>query len=76
MESFTYSNARQNLSRVLDTAMKRGEVKIRRRDGSSFVIRPERRVKSKSPLDIKGVKSAGVSVEDILAAIKEGRKEY
>lgn len=76
MESFTYSNARQNLSRVLDTAMKRGEVKIRRSDGTSFIIRPERRVKSKSPLDIKGVKSTGISVKDVLVAIKEGRKEY
>lgn len=76
MESFTYSNARQNLSRVLDTALRRGEVKIRRRDGTSFVIRPERKVGSKSPLDIKGVKTTGISVEDVLEAIKEGRKEY
>jgi hypothetical protein len=76
MESFTYSNARQNLSRLLDIALKRGEVKVRRRDGTSFVIRPEKRAKSKSPLDLKGVKVKDLDMQDVFRAIKEGRKEY
>lgn len=76
MEAFTYSNARQNLSRVLDTALKKGEVRIRRRDGTSFVIRPERVGKSKSPLDVKGIQTKVIGTGDILRAIKESRKEF
>jgi hypothetical protein len=75
MESFTYSSARQNLSRLLDIASRRGEVKIRRRDGSSFVIRPEEQAGMKSPLDVKGVRPKGVRPEDILKAIQEGRRK-
>lgn len=76
MEAFTYSTARQNLSRVLDTALKQGEVRIRRRDGTSFVIRPERERKSRSPLDVKGVRAKAIGMGDILKAISESRKEY
>ena len=76
MEAFTYSNARQNLARLLDIAMKRGEVRIRRRDGTSFIIKPEDRKPSKSPLDVKGVDIKGIGMSDVLKAIKEGRKEY
>lgn len=76
MEAFTYSRARQNLSRLLDIALRQGEVRIRRRDGTNFVIRPEREKKNRSPLDVKGVKPKGMQMSDILEAIKEGRKEY
>lgn len=75
MEAFTYSKARQNLSRLLDIALDQGEVKIRRRDGTSFVIRPDPDKKSKSPFDVKGVQVKGVSREMILKSIKESRKE-
>jgi DNA-binding transcriptional regulator LsrR (DeoR family) len=76
MEAYTYSSARQNLSRLLDIAMKQGEVKIKRRDGTSFIIRPEKEKRSKSPLDIKGVQVAGITKEEILTAIKESRKKF
>jgi len=76
MDSFTYSSARQNLSRLLDIAQKQGEVRIRRRDGTNFVIRPEKEKRSKSPFDVKGVHIKGITKEEILAAIKEGRKEH
>lgn len=75
MEAFTYSKARQNLSRLLDIALDQGEVKIRRRDGTSFVIKPERDKKSKSPFDVKGVQVKGISRDIILKSIKESRKE-
>jgi hypothetical protein len=74
MEAYTYSNARQNLSEVLDLALKEGQAKIMRRDGTSFIIRPEKR--RKSPLDIKGVNVKGLEMPDILDAIKESRKRY
>jgi Antitoxin Phd_YefM, type II toxin-antitoxin system len=76
MEIYTYSKARQNLSRLLDLALKTGEVKIRRRDGTSFVIKPERDKQAKSPFDVKGIQVKGISRSDILRSIKEGRKTY
>ena len=74
MEAYTYSSARQNLSHLLDLALKQGEVKIIRRDGASFLIKPE--IRNKSPFDIKGVTVKGLTTQDILDAIKDGRKKY
>ena len=74
MEAYTYSNARQNLSQLLDKAAKQGQVKITRRDGTSFVIRPE--TKRKSPLEVKGVHVKGLTLSDILHSIKDSRKTY
>lgn len=70
MATFKFSEARQNLSSLLDKAIKEGEVKILRKDGTIFVLRPEKSLKS--PLDIKGI-DAGISKEDILDAIHAGR---
>jgi hypothetical protein len=76
LEAFTYSNARQNLARLLDLALKRGEVRIRRRDGTSFIIKPEARKLTKSPLNVKGIDVKGIDMKDVFEAIKEGRKKY
>jgi hypothetical protein len=76
MEAFTYSNARQNLARLLDIALKRGEVRIRRRDGTNFIIKPETQRSSKSPLNVKGIDIKGIGMSDVLKAIKDSRKEY
>ena len=70
---YTYSEARQNLATVLDIAALDGEVRIRRRDGQTFVLRPEKA--TKSPLDIEGI-TLNLGVEEILAYIQEGRREY
>ena len=43
---YTYSEARQKLATLLEQAVKEGEVKIKRKDGQTFVIRPETRVGS------------------------------
>ena len=74
MESYTYSSARKNLKQVLNLAARQGQVKITRRDGRSFIIRPE--TKKKSPLDIKGVNVKGLTMADIVESIKESRKLY
>jgi len=76
MEAFTYSDARQNLSKLLQLASDQGEVRILRRDGSSFIVKPESSRPTKSPLDVKGVTVKGVTMKDILKSIKEGRKQY
>ncbi len=71
MVVYTYSEARQNLSTLLDIAKKEGEILIKRRDGSSFVVRPLN--SSKSPLDVAGV-DAQLSQEEIVTLIREIRE--
>jgi len=75
MKVYNYSEARQNFSTVLNTALKE-EVIISRKDGSKFRIisMRENKKRGKSPLeDIKGIR-ANVSMDDILDAIRESRK--
>lgn len=71
MKIYTYSEARQRLAELLDQAAQDGSVRIRRRDGRTFVIRPER--PSKSPLEVEGV-DLDVSTEEIIDFIRESRR--
>lgn len=72
MTVFTYSEARQNFASLLNKAGEEGKVFIRRRDGSLFSVTPEK--ESKSPLDVKCIKSSATT-KDILAAIRESREK-
>jgi hypothetical protein len=71
MKVFTYSEARQNLAKLLAMA-KKEEVEIRRKDGSVFLLR-SKHGESKSPFDVPGVET-GASVTDILDAVRESRE--
>lgn len=71
MIEYTYSEARQKLASLLEQAAKEGEVRIRRKDGQIFVIRPQPR--RESPLDVDGI-DLGITTAEILAFIEEGRK--
>lgn len=71
MKVFTYSEARQNLSKLLVLAQ-REEVEIRRKDGSTFSLRAKRR-ESKSPFDVPGV-NTGATTSNILDAVRESRE--
>ncbi len=71
MKVFTYSEARQNLSKLLVLAQKE-EVEIRRKDGTVFTLKAKP-AKSKSPFDTLGV-TTSASTEDILDAIRESRQ--
>jgi PHD/YefM family antitoxin component YafN of YafNO toxin-antitoxin module len=73
MNVYTYSEARQRLAALLDKALKEGEVRIRRKDGQVFVLRPQTR--SMSPLDTDGL-DLGLSREEIVEFVREGRREY
>ena len=73
MRIYTYSEARRKLASLLDRAVKEGEVKIKRRDGQTFVIRPEPR--QGSPLDIEGIE-LNVTTSEIVQFTQEGRKTY
>lgn len=70
---YTYSEARQNLTSLLNRAAVDGEVRIKRRDGMIFVVRPERT--NTSPLDIEGL-DLDLTAEEIIRFIAEGRKAY
>lgn len=71
MKVFTYSEARQNLSKLLILAQKE-EVEIRRKDGSVFTLRAKRRERS-SPFDVPGISTAATT-SDILEAVRESRE--
>lgn len=71
MKVYTFSEARQKFASVLDSAQRDGAVKITRRDGRAFLIRPVQ--ESPSPLDVKGVKLC-LSRKEIVDAVREGRE--
>ena len=71
MKQYTYSEARQKLATLLTRAQREGGVRIRRRDGSTFVLLPER--STASPFDVPGL-ALGVGREELLSAIREGRR--
>ena len=70
---YTYSEARQKLATLLDKASKEGEVRIKRKDGQVFIIRPK--LQKDSPLNVSGL-DLNLTRDEILEAIKEGRRGY
>jgi hypothetical protein len=71
MKTYKFSEARQNLAALLEEAACNGEVRISRRDGRSFVVRPA--TTKRSPLDVPGVKTS-VSRDEIVRTIRAGRR--
>ncbi|GIV46034.1 MAG: hypothetical protein KatS3mg036_0852 [Ignavibacterium sp.] len=71
MDIYTYSEAKQNLSNILDKAVRKGKVFIKGKDGKLFMIKEV--LPDQSPLEVKGVK-LDISRSDIIKAIKESRK--
>lgn len=68
---YNYSKARQNLAALLEQAVKEGEVRIKRKDGQIFVIRPEPR--KDSPLDVEGI-TLNITTDELVQIIREGRE--
>ena len=73
MIAYTYSEARQKPATLLDQAIREGQVKIRRKDGQTFIIRPE--AETASALDVEGV-NLEISTDEIVQFVREGRKTY
>jgi hypothetical protein len=71
MKEFTYSEARQRLASLLERARREGAVRIRRKDGQLFVLRPE--PTSGSPFDVPAI-GTRLNREEIVEAIREGRR--
>ena len=70
MQVYTYSEARQKLSSVLDRAEVSGKVLIRRKDGRTFSLSPERT--EKSPLDVPSIK-ARVTTDELVSLVRKER---
>ncbi len=71
MQVYSYSEARQKLATVLKQAESTGKVIIRRKDGRTFALVPEKIVFS--PLDVPQIK-ANVTTEDIVDIVRAGRE--
>ncbi|KAA3657569.1 MAG: type II toxin-antitoxin system Phd/YefM family antitoxin [Chloroflexi bacterium] len=71
MQVYTYSEARQKLALLLEQADASGKVLIRRKDGRTFALVPERNVSS--PLDVPSIK-AKITTQEIVDLIREGRE--
>ena len=71
MQVYSYSEARQKLATILKQAESTGKVIIRRKDGRTFALIPEKI--AASPLDVPSVE-AKVSTEEIVDFIREGRE--
>ncbi len=71
MVVYTYSEARQKLASLLDQVLQDGEVRIKRRDGQVFVIKPV--TEQTSPFDVPGI-NLGLNATEIVQFIKEGQR--
>lgn len=71
MQVCTYSEARQKLALVLEQAESSGKVLIRRKDGRTFALIPERDISS--PLDVPSIK-AEITTKEIVDIVREGRE--
>lgn len=71
MQVYTYSEARQKLAAVLEQAENTGKVLIRRKDGQTFALIPERI--ASSPLDVPTI-NANISTQEIVDIVPEGRE--
>jgi len=72
MKVCTYSEARQRLAALLERARREGSVRIRRKDGQVFVLRPED--VSDSPLDVGGI-DLDLTREEIVEFVRAGRRK-
>jgi len=72
MKIYTYSEARQRFSDVLNIA-RTDEVVIKRRGGETFSI--ILRKSTKSPFDVPGIKTKATT-RDILDAVRSSRERF
>lgn len=70
---YTYTEARQNLASLLDKAAREGAVRVKRKDGQIFVIKPEQQ--ASSPLDVEGI-DLNITTSEIVQFVQESRRAY
>lgn len=67
---YTYSEARQNFSKILDEVEISGKVLIRRKDGRVYELTSAKL--KRSPLDVPSIK-AEITTDEIVSLIRKGR---
>ena len=72
MDVYTYSEARQRLSSLLDKAESEGKVLIRRKDGRIYALVPE--PPTASPLDVPSIK-ADISTQEVVTLVRQQRRK-
>ena len=72
MKEYTYSEARQRLSSLLNSARKDGAARIRRRDGQRFIVKPE--TLNKSPLNVSAL-NLQIDREELVEIIRSSRPD-
>jgi antitoxin Phd len=72
MQVYTYSEAKQKLSGVLEKAEAMGKVAIRRKDGRTFLLIPEKA--RRSPLDVPSIR-ANISTEELVEIVRKSRRK-
>lgn len=72
MNVYTYTEARRKLASVLDKAREEGAVRIKRRNGQVFVLKPE--PVEESPFDKVQSVRAGLSGSEIVEMVRESRR--
>ncbi len=70
MDVYTYSEARQQLSSLLDEAETTGKVIIRRKDGRRYAVVPE--LPPVSPLDIPTI-DTNLTVKEVIKLVRRQR---
>jgi hypothetical protein len=73
MKVYTYSEARNKLSSILEES-KTEEVVIKRRKGDMYTIVPKPARPRRSPFDVPGGLSKRITRQEILEAISESRE--
>jgi hypothetical protein len=73
MKEYTFSEARQKLASLLNSARKDGAVRIRKRDGQKFILSPERQ--SRSPLDVPGL-NLRIKRNEIIEIVRSSRRDF
>ncbi len=71
MQVYTYSEARQKLATVLEQAEEIGKVLIRRKDGRTFALTPEKPLSS--PLDVPSI-NVNITSKEIVDIVRSGRE--
>ena len=73
MKEYTFSEARQKLASLLNSARKDSAVRIRKRDGQKFILSPEKQ--SRSPLDVPGL-NLRIKRNEIIDIVRSSRRDF
>ena len=74
MRVYNYSEARQDLSAVLNTALIQ-DVIVRKQNGQRFKIIPMKENVNRSPFDVSGI-NTNISTEELVEILQQSRARF